>query len=55
MTPDEMRVRARQYRAMATVIDDAQAHKALHDLADEYEALAEKTEKPLPNEGSQEE
>jgi len=54
MTPDEMRVLARQYRAMATVINDAQALKALHDLAEEYEALAERTETPL-NEDSQKE
>jgi hypothetical protein len=53
MTPDEMRVRARQYRLKATLIDDAQANKALHDLADQYEALAERTERPS-NEGSQE-
>jgi hypothetical protein len=54
MSPDEMRVRVRQYRALARVIDDAQAYKALHDLADEYEAIAERTELPS-KEGSQEE
>jgi hypothetical protein len=38
----ELRRRAKQYRAMAARIDDARAVQALHELADEYEALAEK-------------
>jgi hypothetical protein len=38
--------RARRYRATATVIDDALAKKALLDLADEYEALAQRPEAP---------
>ena len=44
MTAEEMRKRARRYRSIAKVIDDAQASKALRDLADEYDALAEKAE-----------
>jgi hypothetical protein len=44
MNADEMREKARRYRALAIVIVDALANKALLDLADEYEALAERTE-----------
>jgi hypothetical protein len=50
MNADEMRERARQYRDMARVFVDARANKALLDVADEYEALAERTEAgELPN------
>jgi hypothetical protein len=44
MIAEEMRERARQCRSMANVIIDARANKALLDLADEYDAIAEKAE-----------
>ena len=44
MTADELREQADRYRAMALRITDTQAIKALEDLANEYEALAEKME-----------
>ena len=44
MNPDDLRNRATRYRTIATRIDDAQAMHALHELADEYEALADTIE-----------
>jgi hypothetical protein len=41
MDPDEMRLRASQYRGIARRITDERAVKALNDLADEYEARAD--------------
>jgi hypothetical protein len=51
---NDLRRRANQYRAMAARIDDARAVRALQELADEYEALAEKIASQPdanPNEG----
>jgi hypothetical protein len=42
MNPEEMRRRACRYRDIARSIIDARTIEALHELADEYEALAEK-------------
>ena len=44
MTPHEMRARALRYRAMMTAIDDALARKALLDLANHYEAVADEAD-----------
>ena len=41
MDPDEMRLRASRYRDIARRITDEITIKALHDLADEYEARAD--------------
>ena len=40
MDADELRERACRYRKIARTTIDARAVKALHDLADEYEAQA---------------
>ena len=42
--PDEMRRRASQYRDIARSITDALTVKALRELADEYEARADKAQ-----------
>jgi hypothetical protein len=42
MEPEELRQRAYRYRDLATRITDAQAIKALYDLADEYDAHADR-------------
>jgi hypothetical protein len=42
MDPDDLRHQATRFRAIATRINDAQTIKALHDLAAEYEARANK-------------
>ena len=44
MTPDELREKAARYREMATNLADRKAIDALHQLAEEYEALAAKME-----------
>jgi hypothetical protein len=44
MSPDVLRNRAAHYRAIATGINDAQTIQALHDLAAEYEARADRIE-----------
>ena len=44
MEPEELRARALRYRAMITVIDDALARKALLDLANQYDAVADETD-----------
>lgn len=44
MDPDEMRRRASRYRDIARSIIDALTVKALHELAAEYEALADKAQ-----------
>jgi hypothetical protein len=41
MELDEMRIRASRYRTLARMITDKITIKALHDLADEYEARAD--------------
>ena len=41
MSPDKLRNRALRFRAIADRINDAQAIRALHDLAAEYEAFAD--------------
>jgi hypothetical protein len=44
MDPDEMRRRASRYRDIARNILDARTIRALHELADEYEAKADKAQ-----------
>jgi hypothetical protein len=42
--PEDSRRRARRYRDIARMTADARAVKALHDLADKYEAQAAETQ-----------
>jgi hypothetical protein len=42
--PAELRVRARRYRAMVILASDERVIRALVELADEYEALADQLE-----------
>jgi hypothetical protein len=42
MEPDEMRIRASRYRDLARMITDKITIKALNELADEYEARADR-------------
>jgi hypothetical protein len=51
MDPDEMRRRANLYRQLASTITDARAIRDLSDLADEYEAEAEKVPGPRGRRG----
>jgi hypothetical protein len=44
MNPDELRNRANRYRAIATGINDPRTIEALHDLAAQYEARADRIE-----------
>jgi hypothetical protein len=44
VTPDELREKAARYRQMAANLADRNAINALHELADEYEALAARLE-----------
>jgi hypothetical protein len=44
-SPEELRRAAKRYRQLATGFTDPQTVKALHDLADEYEATAERLER----------
>jgi hypothetical protein len=44
MDHEDLRHRARRYRDIARTITDERAAKALHDLADEYEAQAAKSQ-----------
>jgi hypothetical protein len=42
--PDDLRATAERYRRLAKFITDMQALEALAELADEYEALADRLE-----------
>jgi hypothetical protein len=54
MDPDEMRQHANRYRDITRMITDAHTIRALTDLADEYEALADKTQPREANSQSDE-
>jgi hypothetical protein len=45
VTPTELREKAERYRALTSTISDAQTIDALHTLAGEFEALADRLEK----------
>jgi hypothetical protein len=47
MNPDDLRHRAIRYRAIAPRLNDAQTIQALHNLANEYEALADRIDAQL--------
>jgi hypothetical protein len=52
MNPDELRNRANRYRAIATGINDPRTIEALHDLAAQYEARADRIEAQRQSKGS---
>jgi hypothetical protein len=52
MEPDDLRNRANRYRAIADRINDAQTIQALHDLAAEYDARADRIEAERQTKGS---
>jgi hypothetical protein len=47
MNPDDLRHRTIRYRAIAPRLNDAQTIQALHNLANEYEALADRIDAQL--------
>jgi hypothetical protein len=53
MDAKELRQRAKRYRQMATQISDERIIEVLHDLAAEYEALAEQIRRTSPDSGAE--
>jgi hypothetical protein len=51
MDAEELRRRAKQYRQMATQLNDERTIEVLYDLAAEYEALAEQIGRPPQDSG----
>lgn len=48
LNPDQLRAKAAPYRAMVRLAYDERVIKALLELADEYEATADRLEKSYP-------